>query len=112
MEMLMPSPNNLACQMIAGTDWLEEKEPSNQVPLSSRRVTQQLAPLWSIADLQQGQLHRSSSEMAKEHPVQAFKVGCCSDATKLYWAQWASLCHQLHDTVTSGHLEFLKPCSE
>ena len=83
-------------------DQLEEKEPSDQVamlnsPASSRRTMQQLVPLWNVADLQQAQFEDSSIgpiarwlKNSQDRPPKS-NVALYSDATKLYWAQWASL---------------------
>ena len=103
MGMQMPSPDVPACQIIADTDRLEEKELSDQVvmldsPASSRRTMQELVPLWNVADLQQAQLEDSSIgpiakwlKNSQDRPPKS-DVAPYSDATKLYWAQWASLC--------------------
>ena len=78
-------------------DRLEEKEPSDKVPLSIRRATQQLAPVWSVADIQEAQREDSSIgpvvkwlTNSQDRPAKS-DVAPFSDATKLYWAQWASL---------------------
>ena len=78
-------------------DRLEEKEPSDEVPLSIRRATQQLAPVWSVADIQEAQREDSSIgpvvkwlKNSQDRPAKS-DVALFSDATKLYWAQWASL---------------------
>ena len=78
-------------------DRLEEKEPSDEVPLSIRRATQQLAPVWSVADIQKAQLEDSSIgpvakwlKNSQDRPAKS-DVALFSDTTKLYWAQWASL---------------------
>jgi hypothetical protein len=85
---------------------LEEKEPPDQVVMlessvSSRRAIQQLVPLWSTAHLQQAQLEDGTIgpvarwlarwlNNSQDRPPKS-EVAPYSDATKLYWAQWASL---------------------
>ena len=87
----------------ANTDRLDEKEPSEQAmsaldsPANSRTAMQQLIPFWSVADLQQAQLEDSTIGLmsrwlkcSQDRPPKS-DIASYSDATKLYWAQWASL---------------------
>ena len=83
-------------------DRLEEKEPTHHTslqsdpPACSRRAMHQLTPLWSVAELQ-AQLEDSTigpiTRWMKKSPNRPPKTDVTpySDATKLYWAQWASL---------------------
>ena len=84
-------------------DRLEIKEPTvqmmkctNLLP-SSRRAMHQLAPHWSVKDLQLAQLEDNTIgpiakwlKNSQDRPPKS-DVSPYSEATKLYWAQWDSL---------------------